>query len=226
MSVYGKLYYGNNESGEHTAEPPQSRFLLFFHIVSSEWRNLVKLNFLFLMCCLPIVTIGAAASAMSYILKKLDEREYVFLTSDFFRSFKENFKVSSLYFLFYGGGLGAIVFLIKYMDPFISGMPVLAIPIGIAMIAGVIMVFAGFYGFCMIGTMDLSWKNMFCNSLLLAFLGLKANAVILLFTVPLALLCYWLFPYSVLFLIPFGASFKGLIIIHNIFPVMKKTIIK
>jgi len=226
MSVYGKLYYGSNMNGEREIKPPANRFALFFHIVGAEWRSLVKLNLLFLLCCLPVITIGAASSAMSYILKKIDEGEYVFLTSDFFRSFRENFKASSLYYLFYGASLLAILLTVKYLDSFLAEMPVAAVPMCILMIAGVLVVFAGFYGFCMIGTMELKWKDMFRNSLLLAIVGLKANALILLLLIPLGLLCYCVFPYSALFLIPLGASFTGLIIIHNVFPVMKKTIIK
>ena len=226
MSVYGKLYYGSNAVGERELCPPQNRFALFFHIVSSEWRSLIKLNFLFLLCCLPVFTIGAESSAMSYILKKMDEQEYVFLVSDFFRSFRENFKAASFYFLFYGGSLALIAFLVKRLDYLLTQMPAAALPMCLLMIVGLIIVFAGFYGFCMVGTMNLKLKDIFRNSLLLAVVGLKANMIVLAFTIPLGLLCYWLFPYSALFLIPLGASFTGLIIIHNIFPIMKKTIIK
>lgn len=226
MSVYGKLYYGSNVNGEREVKPPANRFALFFHIVGAEWRSLVKLNLLFLLCCLPVVTVGAASSTMGYILKKIDEGEYIFLVSDFFRSFRENFKASSLYYLFYGGSLLAIILTVKYLDSLLAEVPVAAVLMCILMAAGVLVVFAGFYGFCMIGTMKLKWKDMFRNSFLFTIVGLKANALILLFLIPLGLLCYCAFPYSALFLIPLGASFPGLIIIHNVFPVMKKTIIK
>lgn len=225
MSVFGKLYYGNNANGERTEEPPKNRFRLFFHIVITEWRSLAKLNLLFILCCLPIITIGAASAAMSYILKKLDEQEYVFLAEEFFKAFRENFKQATFYFLFYGVSLTGMILLLNHLDAFLMDAPILAVPMGLLMIACTLVVFAGFYGFCMIGTMELRWKDMFRNSLLLAILGLKANAMIVLFMVPLMLLCYWLFPYSSLFLIPFGASFTGLIIVHNVFPVMKSKII-
>lgn len=54
--------------------------------------NLIALNFLFLLCCLPIVTIGPALSAMySITLREWDTWQGA-LSSSFFAAFKENLK--------------------------------------------------------------------------------------------------------------------------------------
>ena len=53
-------------------------------------------SFFWLMCCLPVVTIGAATTAMYYTVHKsiIGDREYV--TRCFFSSFKDNFKQATI----------------------------------------------------------------------------------------------------------------------------------
>ncbi len=61
--------------------------------------NSVYLNLLWLICCLPIVTIGASTTALFYVTLKLAKNEEGNLTKAFFHSFKENFKQSTIIWL-------------------------------------------------------------------------------------------------------------------------------
>lgn len=67
----------------------------FFGILS-HLGDLVILNILFLVCCIPVFTIGASVSAMYTITKKMaaDEEGYIF--KGFFKAFKENFRQSTV----------------------------------------------------------------------------------------------------------------------------------
>lgn len=64
------------------------------------------LHVLWLVCSLPIITIGASTTALCYSCMKLRNREG-YVTGNFFRSFKENFVQSTMLFLFFiiTGGL-------------------------------------------------------------------------------------------------------------------------
>ena len=66
--------------------------------------DIIIVNFLFLICSIPIVTIGASMSAMYYtLLKKQRTGEYGGIFKTFFKGFKDNFKQSTgawLIFLF------------------------------------------------------------------------------------------------------------------------------
>ena len=57
------------------------------------------LNLLWLVCCLPIFTIGASTTALYYTSFKIAKDEGSFLTTMFFRSFKQNFKQATLIWL-------------------------------------------------------------------------------------------------------------------------------
>lgn len=65
--------------------------------------NLLLLNLLCLLCCLPIITIGPALTATYYVALKLIRKEESGIFRDFFHSFRQNFKQGLLL------GLGVIL---------------------------------------------------------------------------------------------------------------------
>ena len=58
--------------------------------------DLVILNLLFILCSIPIITIGCSMTAMDYVLLKKKEGSESYLWKMFFHSFKENFKQSTI----------------------------------------------------------------------------------------------------------------------------------
>lgn len=54
--------------------------------------DLMILNFLTMICCIPIFTAGAAFTALDYMCLKLVRDEENYLIRGYFKSFKENFK--------------------------------------------------------------------------------------------------------------------------------------
>lgn len=54
--------------------------------------DLIILNLLCLVCCIPIVTIGPAITAMFYVTMKMVRNEESYIVRGFFHSFKENLK--------------------------------------------------------------------------------------------------------------------------------------
>ena len=57
----------------------------------SRLADLVWLNLLTLICCIPVVTAGAAFTALHYVTVKMVRNEDGYLTRSYFKSFKENF---------------------------------------------------------------------------------------------------------------------------------------
>ena len=74
-----------------------TKFLEFATKVS----ELMWLNFLTFLCCLPIFTIGAATSAMHTVLIQIYRDEESQITATFFKAFKRNFKQATLVWLIY-----------------------------------------------------------------------------------------------------------------------------
>lgn len=59
--------------------------------------DIIVLNLLWLLLCIPIVTIIPATTAMYYAIVKVIRRERGYVSREFFRSFKRNFRYGSFY---------------------------------------------------------------------------------------------------------------------------------
>jgi len=70
-----------------------------FNIFVGRIVDVIWLNILTVICCLPIVTIGTSLTAMYSVLFKMIEDKEGYISKDFFRAFKENFKKTSIVWL-------------------------------------------------------------------------------------------------------------------------------
>lgn len=61
--------------------------------------DLMILNLLTILCCLPIFTIGAALTALHYQVLKMVRHEECYIARGYFKAFKENFKQSTIVWL-------------------------------------------------------------------------------------------------------------------------------
>lgn len=61
--------------------------------------DIMWLNILTILCCIPVVTAGASITAMHYVCLKMARDEEGYITKDFFKSFKLNFKQATLLWL-------------------------------------------------------------------------------------------------------------------------------
>lgn len=58
--------------------------------------DLMILNFWAMICCIPVFTIGASLTALNYMALKIVRDEECYITRGFFKSFKENFRQSTI----------------------------------------------------------------------------------------------------------------------------------
>lgn len=58
--------------------------------------HVVLLNVIWLLCCLPVVTAGASTTALFYVARKIAVDEDYRVCRDFFRSFKANWKQTTV----------------------------------------------------------------------------------------------------------------------------------
>ena len=71
---------------------PDSKFMGWLGILA----NLMIVNFMTLLLCLPVVTAGASLTAMHYVLQKIVREEDTDLLAQFFHSFRMNFKQATI----------------------------------------------------------------------------------------------------------------------------------
>lgn len=90
-------------------DSPLMRFL-------TKLADLMILNLLFLLSCIPVVTIGAAWTAMYYVTLKMVRDEEDSIVRGFFRAFRRNWKQATILWLMVLG-LGAVMVLdIRFLN--------------------------------------------------------------------------------------------------------------
>ena len=70
-----------------------------FHAVVSALIDMIWAGFLWLLCSLPLLTIGASSTALYYVTVKCVRHERGSLTRSFFSSFRDNFRQATLLWL-------------------------------------------------------------------------------------------------------------------------------
>lgn len=88
-----------------------------FYRIISRLGDLLLLNLLFLLCCIPVVTIGASVTALYSVLLKLVRRESGYIVRGFLKAFRENFRQSTILWILFAG-IGVIF----YYDILFSGI--------------------------------------------------------------------------------------------------------
>ncbi len=67
-----------------------------FFVFMGRVADLIILNLVCLVCCIPIITIGASLTALYYVTLKMVRNEESYIIKSFFKSFRENFKQSTI----------------------------------------------------------------------------------------------------------------------------------
>lgn len=94
--MFFKSYY-NPGPGINKNAPPKKGLALYVELLTVDFWGFIGLNMLYVICCLPIVTIGGSTLAYNELCCKLIRNEHVFVISDFFNSLKRNFIKGILY---------------------------------------------------------------------------------------------------------------------------------
>lgn len=76
--------------------------------------DLVILNLISIFSCVPIITIGASTSALSYVTLKMVRGEDPYIWRNFWKSFRQNFKQGTLVWIF-----SILIFIFLGMDFYI-----------------------------------------------------------------------------------------------------------
>ena len=152
-----------------------------FFSMMSRVADLILLNVLCIICCIPIVTAGASITAMFYVTLKMVRDEESYIVKSFFKSFKENFKqalVINIIMLAVGGVLALDIILVRNMQT--SYSRILLCIFG-AFVILYLMVFL--YIYPVLSKFYNSVRRTFINSILMAIRHLPYTFIMLAVTV-------------------------------------------
>lgn len=142
----------------------------------SRLADLMLLNIVFLVTCIPIVTIGAAWTSLSYMTLKMVRNEESYIVRGYFKSFKQNFKQSTLIWI-----IVLLLSCLLYMDYRIMAV--------MTEVPGHNVIMVGIYAVTLIGLFVLQYlfplvarfynstKNMFKNAFFMAIRHLPSTFI-------------------------------------------------
>ncbi len=165
-----------------------------------KMADLMWLNVLTLICCLPVVTVGASLTAMNYMALKIARNEECYITRGFFKSFKENFRQATLIWLIILAVIAVLVgdFLIMGSSAAEFG----ALLRGVITAAAVLVVFTCMYVFPVLAKFENSIFRTLKNAFLMSLMQFpKTILMIIMYAVPLVVFFFvlQLMPLSLLF---------------------------
>jgi len=158
-------------------EPEKKGTSLFLHLLLNKFWDILKLNMIFILYSLPLVTIAPAFGAMTSITMSMVQNKHVFIFSDFHEAFKLNWKQSlacgiistimlvllstSILFYFKLSQNNANFYIILFLCIFIT----------------VLFLLASLYIYPLLTAVSLSLKDIFKNSLLLSIVCFKNTLI-------------------------------------------------
>lgn len=152
--------------------------------LSSKLWLMMRLNILFLVFCIPILTIPASVTAMTKVLMAYIKEDDCAVWSCYWREFKDSFIKSIGAGLIMGVFIAAVL-LIGYGIYALSGGFVRALGIGIIIVFEVLIYIILCYLFALIATVHIGLKQCLKNAFLLMMIEFKHNLLLLM---PLGLL--------------------------------------
>lgn len=192
-----------------------SPFMRFLNLVG----DLMILNFLMILCCIPIITIGASCTGMYYVLLKIVRGEEGYLVRGFFKSFKQNFKQATILWL-----IMLLVILIYIGDFYIFSYSGLKFPAAlvIAVLAlALVLLMVAVYVFPVLSRFDNTVRNTLRNAFCMAVLNLpKTILLILLMALPMVVIYFS--SYAAIFVFMFGISLPAYCSAHLFNSIFKK----
>ena len=173
--------------------------------VLNRIADLIILNLLFVVCCIPIVTIGASVTALSYVFLKMKEGREGYVVRSYFRAFKQNIKQATLTWL-----ILLVTALILYMDwrmMSVSGR--FGWMRWIILLGAILWMMIFLYVFPMMARFENTTLNMIRNSVLVALANAPRTMVMILTAgaaVFITLMTEMTFVYGILFWLLIGFS--------------------
>lgn len=136
------------------------------------------LNIIYLASCIPIVTIGAATTALYYNTLKMAENRESYVWRDYWKSFRQNFRQATVIWLILLGVialLGADMVLLGGMSKALGSVIAL-----IVIVLGIFLILMGVYIFPVLARFDNTVKNTVKNALIMSIRHLPSTVVIVL----------------------------------------------
>lgn len=217
-----KKWHPNYVPTQDLTEPvPEKGMKRYWFLIKNHFYKLLCCSALYLLTCIPIVTIPAANAGMCHVMMELERKgNVVGWFGAYFAGFKDRFFDRLLL------GLGCISI------PCCVAIALLYVQVGrtvalcIAFAVYLICNSVWAYFQILLDVIDLTWGKNLRNAVLLMLTNLKLTLVLVLIALAMTGIMLFLFPYWLLPFAFFGFAAKQLLVCNMLWPVIKARIVR
>ena len=210
--------YDLHETKESTV--PEKGIRKFLYLLVNETGRLIILNLVFVLSCLPVITIPAAVCALDHVLFKMIRKGYGYDLSDYFTELRAELVKS----LPVGAACGVLLFYGYYLLSFAVQMPERAAGYFrfAALACCIAAVLAGSYCFAILSLFDMKVSSALKNAVWLSLYHWKQSGTVLLLTAAFAAFVFLLMPLSGICMVIIGCAVYHLVLCITLRPVLEK----
>lgn len=181
--------------------PRKKGFARYLETLWREFFPLIKLNLLFILSCIPVVTIPASLTAMSRITVTMVRDRNYFMLSDYWDAFKRDFWRSLLAGFLFAAAIGVFglstwfyYMLAQASNKFFLVFAGVSLGLLITAVGGAM------YFFPMLAMVELPTKKLLINSTVMFYTCFKRSLPAFLISVAILLLGVGMLPFSLIFI--------------------------
>lgn len=209
MGIFGN--FDKPGPGIEKNAPKKKGIALFFDVYLRAFWELLKLNMLYLLFCIPIITIGPATAAMTKVTMLIVRERPFFVFGDFFEAFKSNFKQSFVTGLLLGASSVLLFVAMQFYWGVAAQNKLMYVIAFITVAFAFMLAMASIYIYPMLVTMALPLKLIYKNSLLLSVVCLKHSLPALVVVGLFAVGIFCFLPFSIPLLLVWFFSFAAFV---------------
>ena len=223
---FGLFNYNKPGPGVAKDAPRKKRFFVFWSLYFRKFWKLMQANVLYVLFSLPVLSWGLAEVGLTYVTRNFVREKHAFIWSDFVDTIRKNWKQA----LPIGIVNLAVTFLLIFDLYFYRDNLLWLVVMSFLFL---VFTFMKFYMPLMIVTFRLSWKQLYKNALIFAFVGLLPNLLITVLSAVFYILVvgcvvstnFPLLTLLLVFYILFFPAFRSFLIQFCIFPLVKRHMI-
>ena len=155
-----------------------------------KFADLIILNLITIVCCIPVFTIGAAITALHFVCLKMVRDEETYVIKSYFKSFRQNFKQATAIWL-----IELVVFGVLLFDIYLMGHAGITFPVWLpsALLAVDALVFMlGIHVFPLLARFENTVATTIKNSVMVGILTLpKTILMVIICAVPVVLIYFF-----------------------------------
>lgn len=222
----GAFFKNTTGPGVPKNAPKKKPFFRFWELFGNKFWDFFKINLIYFLFCIPIVTIGPATAAMTALMRNIYLERPQFFFHDFKKEFKKNFKQSVVVGIIDIIAAAITIFSIILFLGLEKATTTDSVMFAASIAASLLFLIMNFYIYPQIVALDLKLMDILRNALVLSLLNIGRELIVLVFALGYAFLALN-FPVFVLPLAPFlPLAWLGFLSVFCCYPAIQKHIIE